>query len=308
VKKLAKLALFFSLNFVILFLVATGLRFLAIRAEWVRTLSHERETVLLELIGAARWALSLGLYGGVLLGLSYAVRKAVFAPTAILCIALLAVGFTFGIDTGLKNWGNVPPVSTPLEPLGRPGLILANTARPDATVLVLLQGPAEPGGRRVVLMPDKPLLYQAEFSGMDHSLISVPPAPFSNDTPWFLQSLAIDIQLNAENLRQLLDEGFVPFLIYAGALIFLLSSPTFLFKFSVWPLANLFLGCLAFRGVLALETFFNAPEMQDVFASLLQNRLPLPLAVPIIFTGVGLLIHLYSFLVFLVKRQSDYAF
>jgi len=307
VKKLAKLALIFSLSFAILFLVSTGLRFLVIRIEWVQALSLQRETILLELIAAARWALSLGLYGGILLGLSYTVRNEVFAPLAILCIALLAIGFALGIGQVLKNWENVPPASTQTQPLGEPGLMLANTIRPPGTVIVLLQGPAEPGGRRVVATPGKPLLYQDAFSGRDQTLIGLPPAPFNRSSPWFLKSLAIDLRLNAENLQQRLGEGLLPFLIYAGALIFLLSSLLFVCKFSVWPLASLFLGCFAFRGILALETFFNSPEMQDVFESFLQSRLPVDLIVPFIFVGLGLLTHLYSFLVYVAKRRDNYA-
>jgi peptidoglycan/LPS O-acetylase OafA/YrhL len=98
----------------------------------------------------------------------------------------------------------------------------------------------------------------------------------------------------------------MPFLIHTGALIFLLSSLMFILKFSAWPLVNLFLGCLAFRGILAAEILCNTSEMQELFNSFLQNRLPVSLAVPLIFCGVGLIAHLYTFLVHLTRRQSDY--
>jgi len=307
VRKLVKLVLFFSLNFVVLFMVSTALRFLALRVEWIRTLSLERETVLLELITAARWSLSFGLYGGILLGLSYAVRKEVFAPMAILCVALLTFVFVYGIGQLLENMENVPPARTPTHALGEPGLILANSARPSGTVIVLLQGPAQPNGSRVVATPGKPLLYQEEFAGKDLAAASLPPAPFSDDSPWFLKSLVIDLRLNAEILRQRFIEGLLPSLIYTGSLIFFLCSLMFILKLSAWPLANLFLGCLAFRGVLALEIFFNTPEMRDIFDSFLQDRLPLSMAVPLIFCGVGVLIYLYSFLVSLAKRLGSYA-
>ena len=306
VRKLIKLVLFFSLSFMVLFLVSTALRFLTLRVEWIRMLSQEREAVLLELIVAARWALSLGLYGGILIGLSYAVRKEIFAPVAILCVALMTLGFTYGIGQAIESWENVPPSKTSTQPLGSPGLILANTVRSTATVIILLQGPTQPAGSRVVATPGKPLVYQAEFAGKDMVTIGLPPAPFRDDSPWFLKSLAIDLRLNAEILRQHFNGGLLPFLMYAGSLVFFLCSLMFIFKFSAWPLANLFLCCLAFRGVLALEIFFNTPEIQDVFDSFLQNRLPISIVVPLIFCGVGILVYLYSFLVFLAKRQSDY--
>jgi hypothetical protein len=305
VKSLARLALFFSLGFAVLFLASTGLRFLAIRVEWVRNLSLERETLLVELITAARWALTLTLYSGVLFGLNYSARNKVFSPVSILCIIVLSTGFVYGIGQALESWGYVPPARTPTQSLGGPGVILSNTVVSQGTSLILLQGNIQPGGARVVATPGKPLLYQAEFAGRDLALTSLPPAPFSDDTPWFLKSLSIDLKLSAGILQRHLNEGLIPFLIYAGALIFFLCSCMFIQKFSVWPLANLFLGCLVFRGVLALEIFFNTPEMQDVFDSFLQKRLPVSLAVPLIFTGIGLLIYLYSFLVFFSKRQSN---
>jgi hypothetical protein len=75
---------------------------------------------------------------------------------------------------------------------------------------------------------------------------------------------------------------------------------------SAWPLANLFLGGLAFRGVLALETFLNTPEIQDIIASFLKNIFPVSLIAPLVFLGIGILVCLYSFLVHLSKKQVDY--
>ena len=303
VRKLLKLVLFFSLSFALLFLVTTGLRFLMLRVEWIRVLSQEHGAILADLITAARWALSFCLYGAVLLGLSYAVRKEVFAPIALPCIALLTLAFIWGADLLLENMENVPSDITREQPLGKPGLILSNTILPSGTVIVLLEGPANPNGSRVVATPGKPMLYQTEFAGKNLAVTDLPPAPFIDDCPWFLKSLAIDLQLNANLLWTHLNNGLVPFLTQTGSLVFLLCSLMFLLELSAWPLVDLFLGCLAFRGVLSLEIFFHTPEMQDVFASFLQNRLPLPIAVPLIFCGVGLLIYLYTFLVYLAKGR-----
>jgi hypothetical protein len=304
VKKLLKLVIFFSLSFALLFLLATGLRFLALRVDWIRTLSHEKESVLFELIIAARWALSLVLYGGIIAGLSYAVRKAVFSPMAILLVIALTVGYTYGIGHLIDNWEGTSSARIPAKPLGKPGVILTNTARSTGTAIVLLQGPAEPSGSRVVATPGKPMTYQAEFAGRNLPSSSLPPAQFTDNTPWFLKSLSIDLRLNSEILRQYFYKGLQPFLMYAGSLVFFLCSLIFVFRLSAWPLANLFLGCLAFRGVLSLEIFFNTAEMQETFDSFLQGRLPLPMVVPLIFCAFGLLAYLYSFLVFLARRQN----
>lgn len=303
-KNLAKLVLFFSLSFAVLFLAATGVRFLALRVDWVRTLPQRPETVLTSLITAAQWALSLALYGSILSSLSYAARNSCFFITTVISLIILPLVFSLSISMGLKHWSFVPPAHNNTKPLGENGLILSNALSRSETAIILLKGPADPHGPRVAAIPGQPLIYQTEAPA--RAGLVLPPIPFGNETPWFLKSIAIDIRLNALEIQKRFSEGLIPFLVYTGALIFLLSSFGFLFKLSAWPLANLFLGCLAFRGILALEVFFNSPEMQEVFSSFLENRLPLDLAVPLIFCGIGLLVHIYSVLVFLAKKRDDY--
>ena len=279
------------------------MRFLAIQVDWVRTLPKRPGTPLSALISAGHWALAFALYGSLLLSLSYAARGKFFVPMTVVCITLLSLGFSFGVSFGLDSWENVPPASSAGRLLGGPGLILTNALSHDETAIVLLAGPAEPRGPRVAAIPGRPLIYQEAAPGADN--LSLPPVPFRDENPWFLKSIAIDIRLSAAQFAERFSGGLTPFFIYAGALIFFLSSLGFILKLSVWPLANLFLGCLAFRGILALETFFNSPEMQDVFDSFLQKRLPSSLTVPLIFCGFGILVHLYSALVYAAKRRAD---
>jgi hypothetical protein len=305
VKNLARLALFFSISFAVLLLAGAGMRFLVIQVDWMRTLPRQPEQALTALIAAGRWALSLALYGSLLLSLSYAARRRIFVPPAVICLFALSLGLSFGVTTALEHWGNVPPASAAGKPLGGPGLILTNTLSGNETAIVLLRGPAEPKGPRVAAIPGRPLSYQEEAPGGINEHFSLPPVPFRDENPWFLKSIAIDLKLSAGQFAGRFAEGLPPFLMYAGALIFVLCSLGFILKLSAWPLANLFFGCLAFRGILALEIFFNSPEMQDVFDSFLKSRLPLPLTVPLIFCGFGLLVYLYSALVYLAKKRGD---
>ncbi|MDR1587413.1 MAG: hypothetical protein LBS57_08165 [Treponema sp.] len=300
-KNLARLVLFFSLSFAVLFLASTGLRFLAIRGNWIRALPQGPETMLSELIMAACWALSLGIYGSLLLSLSYAAGKRIFAPLAVISLIILSLGFSFGLSTALKRMDNVPPARNITKPLGEAGMILT---RNDISI-VLLRGPEEARGPRVVAIPGRPIFYQADPAGPNNTVLSLPPIPFRDESPWFLKSIALDINLSAGQLQSYYKQGLVPFLIYAGALIFFLNSLGFILKLSVWPLANLFVGCLAFRGVLALEIFLNSPEIQDMFESFLGKRFPLSLTVPLIFCAFGTLVYLYSVLVYLARRRSD---
>jgi len=297
--------LFFCLGFAALFLAMAGMRFLVLRLEWISAVTALPGTGEAYFVAAARWSLSFALYGGVLFGLVYAIREKVFAPVAALCIVALSLGLAAGIGRGLESFSNVPARRAPAErKLGEPGLILANPVRPYGTAIVLLQGPDEPARARVVAVPNSPMLFQEEFAGLDRSLVHLPPALFNTEIPWFLQSVAVDLRLNAENLQNRLGEGTPSFLLYAGALLFLLVSLRFVLRLSVWPLANLFMGLLAFRGVLALETFFNSREIQDVFGSFLQGRMPVSFAVPLIFIAAGLLAQLYSSMAYLARRNS----
>jgi hypothetical protein len=105
--------------------------------------------------------------------------------------------------------------------------------------------------------------------------------------------------------QQKFTEGFFSYLFYVGSFIFMLCSLGYAVKFSVWPLANLFLAALAFRGILALKTFLNTPELQELTGSFLNNLIPAALMLPLFFISFGLLINIYSFLVFIAKRRHD---
>jgi hypothetical protein len=244
--------------------------------------------------------LAFALYGSLLLSLSYAARKSFSASVTAGCLFILSLAFTYGISTGLERWAYVPPAQNSVSPLGGAGLILNQAS----TSVVLLKGPGDPRGPRVTALPGRPLLYQAQPVGPNNSVLSLPPIPLGDEGPWFLESIAIDLKLTAAQIEQRFSQSPAQFLAYAGALIFFLCSLGFILKFSAWPLANLFWGCLAFRGVLALETFFDSPEMGDIFESFLRNRLPQALIVPLIFCVFGLLVYLYSVLVYLASRRS----
>jgi hypothetical protein len=213
---------------------------------------------------------------------------------------VLSMVFCFGFSFALDHWKSVPPAQSAGIPLGGKGLILSNSLNRNETAVVLLKGTVEPLGPRVTAIPGQPLIFHEAASAN----FDLPPVPFADITPWFLKSLYIDVRLNAEMFQKKYIDGIVPFVVYTGSLIFLLCSLGFAIKFSVWPLANLFLGILAFRGVLALETFFYSPEMQDIFDSFFKNLMPVEIAVPLIFIGFGVLVHFYSFLVFIAKKRD----
>ena len=300
--KLVKLAVHFFLCFIGVFLIAAGIRFLAFRLEWTRLLTLQPEALQSELAAALQWALSFGLYCSIILGLCFTSHEKAFAPMAILIMVVLSVGLTYFVSSGLKTVEGLVSKTKTTRPVGGPGLILANPMRPTGIAVVLLDGPSRPDGARVVVLPDGQMNYQETFPGRE---IGIPLAPIGEESPWMFRSIAIDLRLSAEHLLQLYNEGLLPFLVYTGALVVLLISFLFIMNLSAWPLANFFLCCIAFRGVLSLEILLNSSDVQSYF-SFLQNYLPLSAVVPMIFCVVGVLIYLYTFLVFLAKKKRGY--
>jgi len=300
-RNLAKLSILFSLTFLIIFLAAAGIRFLGLRVEWAKNLPPKPETTLTLLVSAAHWALSLTMHLTILLSLSYGARRKYFAPMVVICVTVLSLIFNFGVSTALYQLQNVPSAVASVKQVGENGLILSNNLNRNETAVILLKGPAEPFGSRVVAIPDKPLQF---IESMSNKNLDLPPVPFGDDTPWFLRSVSLDIKISEAQVYKRFTEGLHSYFIYAGALIFLLSSLGFAIKFSVWPLADLFLGALAFRGILAIETFLNTPEMQEIIGSFLGNKFPVSLAVPAAFFTFGLLINVYAILVFIIRRRN----
>ena len=282
-------------------MVVTGIKFLSLRIDWIKSLPPKPETALTSLILAAHWTISLALYSSIIIALNYSVRRKYHAVMSIACVIILSFSFCFGITAALEQWKSVPPEQNPAMTLGGKGLILSNTLNKNETAVILLNGTVEPLGPRVLSIPDQPLVYQRNAAAN----FDLPPIPFGDDTPLFLKEIDIDIRLNAEMFQRRFSAGVLSYLFYAGSLIYLLCSLGYVIKLSVWPLANLFLSTLVFRGILALNTFFNTQEIQHAAASFLGNKMPASNALPLIFLGFGTLVNIYSLLAYASKKQVD---
>jgi hypothetical protein len=302
-KNVARLALFFTASFAAVFVLAVLVRFLHIRIDVIRSLPPQNGRIGEELTGAFRWALPVALYLSLLFSLSYAVRRRVFAPLAMLCLFVLGSAACLGLTLGAEGLSRLAKYFVPPRSLGNPGLILTQADN----AIVLIRDPADPWGPRVVSIPGRPLLYQELPRGPDNKPISLPPVPFRTGTAWVLQSLIIDLSLaGRELIRRFSSPPPVPFLVYCGALIFLLVSLRFALGLSNWPLANLFLGALLFRGILSMEVFLGAPETEEVLNTLLGELIPPLYTAPLIFVFLGSLVSLYTFLSYLARRRDPY--
>jgi hypothetical protein len=211
---------------------------------------------------------------------------------------ILALGFTMLTAAGLERSAfislrDMEIVNLNNLRLGEPGMLLSA----DNFTVVLLNDPKDPHGARVVSIPGKSLIYQEDPIGPENKPLERPPAPFRNESNFFMENISIDFSLASIQIASRFKENIISFLVYAGALILLLVSLRFIFQFSHWPLANLFLAALAFRGVLALDSFLNTGRIMDYLNALLQNRLPRPFITPSIFLILSVIIIIYSVLV-----------
>jgi hypothetical protein len=290
------------LIFAILFLTAVLLGFLSSWIELARFIPLEARPG--EDIAELAWeALPAALYLSILLALSYTARRNMPIPFAITGIFVLACVFSLGVSLGISRADALNLTPRPVSSLqGRPGLILSQSNN----AIILLRGTSDIRGPRVVSIPGRPLIYQEVPLGPNNTILNLPALPFEDETPWFVRSLAIDFSLSAGELKSRLEASFFYFAAYAFSLILLLASLRFLLELSRWPLANLLLGALVFRLIVALETFLNAREITTLIDSFLTGRLPPMLITPAIFGALALLFIVYTLLVRIARpRRND---
>ena len=257
--------------------------------------------VLPEILKALGSTLPFSLYMSVLASLSYSVRRNIKAPVAITTLFLFSLalhaGFGLLLDKAMPLDTAAP--KTAVTTLGNPGLMLNQ----GSITMILLDDPAKPGGSRVVSIPGQALIYQEKPLGPGNSILPLPDAPLQNDLPYFLKSIMMDFSLTAKYYQGLLTQGLIPFLIYSACICFLLCSLRFLFTVSRWPLANIFLGALVFRGILTMETFLHSGDTLEFIKRFIGERIPPGFIVPAILAVLGLLVVLYTVLAYFARGR-----
>ena len=299
-KSIAKLTLFFSLIFVAFFLAAVALTYVSLLIQLIRAIPASARG---EEAAKAFWeALPAALYLSILVTLGYSARKKIPIKFAIIIISFLACIFTLGFSLGIDRAGVLEPIFKPVAAVeAKPGLILSQSG----ANVVLLQESSNALGPRLVSIPGQTFIYQEQPIGPFNTILNLPALSFANDTPWFVRSIAIDLSISARELKNRLESSYLYFAAYAVSLILLLSSLRFLLEFSMWPLANLFLGALVLRGILALETFINAGEINALIGSFLGGRVPPALITPLAFIALCILILLYTLLSRIARRERS---
>ncbi|MDR1030847.1 MAG: hypothetical protein LBL76_08240 [Treponema sp.] len=247
--------------------------------------------------------LPITIYGTMLVGLRYTARVSMPISLSIMSLVILGLGCTGVLTLGISRIRVIPvPISQDkILSLGEPGLLLPQT---DKSV-VFLSDPHKPQSPQVISVQDKPLIYepvpQADaLAGVQGMSLS----PFRINAPAALQGICNDLASTATQFGTRLNQGFIPFIIYTGGLMVLLSSLRVIFTLGAWPLANLCIGILAFRGVLALEALLNTPRIQSDLFFLVGERIPKPLLSSLLLYLLGLFLILYTAVFHLIKSRS----
>ena len=299
-KNFAKLTLFFSLSFVILLFIAILLKYLSSWVDIVRIIPLAAKPGE-DAVEAAWKSLPAVIYMTILLALSYSARKKIGIPLTILTILFLGSAFTIGTSMGLSRAEALRPALKPVSPVqAGPGLILSRAGN----TMVLLKESNDIRGPRVVSLPGQPLMYQELPLGPNNTILNLPDLPFGDGTPWFVRSMNIDYSLSADQIKGRYERNFLSFAAYVVSLVLILGSLRFLLELSQWPLANIFLGALVFRGILALETFLNSREINILVGSFLAEKVPVNLITPAVLSAVGILVILYTLLSRIARRTG----
>ena len=300
-KNVAKLALFLSFSFVGI-LVCTAL--LSLLKDWAGSaLLFPPDTGVFtgKITEYLASSLPAAFYVSILLGLNYATRRRMCYPAAFAVILIFVVALSCGGFLGVENLKRIGfsvAVKPPPRELAKPGLILSAGGPLSGNQVVFLENPYKPGGARAALSYNKTLSYQEGGAPITQVRL-----PFFAEKQGILTTISRDFERSSQVFSGRFQYGLAPFCIYAGSLAAFLISLGCLVNISFWSLANLFFGTLAFRGVLALESFLNQDSIRQLLDSFAGRVVGEPLINPMIFCLMTMLILLYSGLIYLSRGK-----
>jgi hypothetical protein len=246
-----------------------------------------------EFVNAAHTGIPFTLYLSVLLGLSYTARKKIRIIPSIVVIFLLAVGWTVLFAWATAHIPPHPYVSRTSVSLARDGLIMT-AENGQKSVFPSAASPLPSAASEGMLEPDKTPQMPSPAK----------PLSFKSDRIFFIQNISKDFLHLAENFDQLRETGFVNFTLYAAGLVVLLVSMRFIMDLSVWALANLFLGFIAFSGIFTFELFINSTSFHRLLLSLVTDGISTSLINPLILCVAGLFVMGVNGVVYSIKKKG----
>ena len=298
-KNFAKLVIYFTFSFILVFIISLIFRFLSSWVDTLRTITNETDQAA-ALISAAIAVFPSSLFIAILMSLNYTVRRKIKPFLSIALISIFSIGVYAGFFFGMERIKHYDPaLEIPAKFEIRPGFILS---RLETEIVLVGEGASKKVAPypRVVSFPERPLIFQETQLGPGGTAFYL---PLESEFPWFIESMLIDFSLIAKEFNSRFYEGLFSFLILGCAVIILLTSLRFVMNISVWPLANFFLGALIFRLVLSLIIFLETNEVRNFFMSFVNNRLDEYLLTPLALLILGALINLYAVLTSLTGKH-----
>jgi hypothetical protein len=229
---------------------------------------------------------------------SFTTGMTVFAATGLLLFSA-----TYGALTPAAA-GRSTQETRIAEKSVSPGLIVDLQ---DATIVFVRAGGDLPGGIAVEVKRDAPMRIIPATNAVDllnRSSYRSPILGSEKERRTLMASLADDFAGSARRLATAYAAGPVALLAHAFALALLLSAFSPLAGATRWPLADLALCALVFRGVLALEGFVSS---EAVFRSAEQSGfgIPAPFVIPALLGGLGLFLAAGGTLLRLARHGND---
>jgi hypothetical protein len=291
--------------FIIAFVLFTMVNFLALKIHAVRSLWLLQSNM--ELFASAVWSsLPPVIYLVILIGLSYSARRGIGILLSFICVCVISLVwltlFTLMFSTAYKVV-DLLSNNTPLY-LGESGLIMEH----EDNVIVLVGGLTDPDRGQVVAKTGEPLRYESENDAISSASLrneteSAPLIFFRHDSVQLLGNIQFYFERVSQQLNTRLNESLLSFYVYTASIIFCLCCLRFVFNLSTWPLANIFLGAILFRGVLGVGNLFEQDIVRSLFLRFWVDGVPVSILEPALFCVLGLLFTLAAGIAFLIKKR-----
>jgi hypothetical protein len=308
VRNLARVILFFTVSFLLCFVLAAAFRWFFFYLDAVRVIPALKFAPLSSLARALKTAIPAALYLCLMLSLSYAARNGAGPLSAIpvlfllsltSCLALSLGRFRLAIPALNAAAGGQERESAP-PTLGQRGLRLLE----GEVSIIVLGEPSDPASPRIVAAPGEALYYLSVPGGIRNTPPRLPPVPFLRNVFPLAGSIFADLDRAAEAIDVRQQAGFSTLLVYLASLCLMCVSFYPVFSASLWPLVNFFLGMILFRGILAFQVFIESDQIQNFIFFFAGRFIPKSVISPAVFGIAGTLALLYTTLLFAGKGRK----
>lgn len=305
VKNAARIILFYAIAFLFFLLIGTGVSTMRAWMEGafgIPSRSISLYSTILYYLGAS---LPSAVFGAALLALPGGGHRGRGPALTGIVVFILSAGSLIGVTyaTAVLRRSTVPSSrEANMRVLGEEGLIVDYSE----AALVYLEEPGKGLGNAVVSGEGAPLrtMRSGEAQALVKRMRERSPFGPSLETPATIIALERAFTGIAHRLSLAAKEDVFSLLCYACALALLLASFSPFAGMTSWPLADLVLCAIFYRGVLELDGFVaSGPVIR--FVSSLRIGIPDGYLVPALLGAVGVFIALAGLLVRVIRGKKD---